>query len=202
MTGVVGLCDRSGVAEPYGGGTENGVGIAAKCTKKVIAAPTAPADQQRHKASIVGMSASADMGNGFSVVANFSRKNHDTDKGAADVVDATTTRADFTGGGVDTDVSITHVGVGIAYTAGPLTVAANGGSSTTKTTGAMAPAVGAAKALTDPVTIGTSETKASGAGASVVYNLGTGVNFQAGVGSGKKGAKKKTSWSVGLAFSF
>ena len=182
---------------------EDGIALTPAARTGDIVAPTAAADAQSHKANIVGMSASADMGNGFSIVANYSRKNHETIKGAVDVITATTTRGTFTGG-VDTDVTVAHYGVGIAYTTGALTIGANGGSSTTRTTGAMAtiPTGQTAAAETDPVAIGTSETTASGAGIGVVYGLGEGVSFQAGVGSGKKGATKKTSWSAGLSFSF
>ena len=106
--------------------------------------------------SISGASVSVDMGNGISFVVNTSGK------------DADGTRT-------------THTGVGVAYTAGDLTIAANGGQKKHK--GAM-------------------NQNDSGAGFSAVYSLGTGVDFQVGVGSGKEGDAKSSSWSAGLAFSF
>ena len=60
------------------------------------------------------------MGNGFSVVANFSSKKHDVAIGPPDAGDN------------DTMTKITHTGVGLAYAAGDLTVAVNAGSKKTK----------------------------------------------------------------------
>ena len=112
------------------------------------------------EASIAGASVSVDLGNGISAVLNAS--NRDDSEGAA-----------------STDT--TQTGIGVAYTAGPLTVAVNGGQKSMK---------------------GAAPGKASGAGFSAVYNLGTGVDFKVGAGSGKKNGVKDGSWSAGLAFSF
>ncbi|MDE0209561.1 MAG: porin [Boseongicola sp.] len=84
-------------------------------------------------------------------------------------------------GGADTSASTTHTGIGVAYSVGDLTIGVNGGTSSTK---------------------GTSPSDASGAGFAVVYNLGTGVTFQVGAGSGEIDGAKSSSWSTGLAFSF
>ena len=82
----------------------------------------------------------------------------------------------------NSQTTTTHTGIGVGYAVGDMTIGVNGGSSTVKT-GAM-------------------ETKNTGVGVAVVYSLGTGVNFQVGAGSGKKGDAKQSSWSAGLAFSF
>ncbi len=108
-----------------------------------------------NKQSIAGASVSVDMGNGIKAVVNGS--NHDTGS-----------------------TSVTHTGIGVAYTAGPLTLAANGGQYSHKGGG-----------------------KATGAGLSAIYNLGTGVDFKVGAGSGKDAeGEKGSTWSAGLAFSF
>ena len=75
----------------------------------------------------------------------------------------------------------THNAVGVAYTVGDLTIGVNGGQKKHK--GAM-------------------NQNDSGAGFAAVYSLGSGVDFQVGAGSGKKGDAKESSWSAGLAFSF
>ena len=106
--------------------------------------------------SVSGASVSVDMGNGISFVVNTSGKD----------VDGTRT---------------THNGVGVAYTAGDLTIAVNGGQKKHK---------------------GMMNRNDSGAGFSAVYSLGSGVDFQVGAGSGKEGDAKSSSWSAGLAFSF
>ena len=106
--------------------------------------------------SVSGASVSVDMGNGISFVVNTSGK---------DV------------GGTRT----THNGLGVAYTAGDLTIAVNGGQKKHK---------------------GMTNRNDSGAGFSAVYSLGSGVDFQVGAGSGKEGDAKSSSWSAGLAFSF
>ncbi len=109
------------------------------------------------ESSISGASVSVDMGNGFSAALNASSRDDGGDK-------------------------TTHSAIGVAYSAGPLTVAANGGQKTVKGAGAG---------------------KATGAGLSAIYNLGTGVDFKVGAGSGKKAdGTKGSSWSAGLAFSF
>lgn len=157
----------------------------------------------KDSANIIGMSASADMGNGFSVVANISSKSHDTMKGIADLAGAAGTHNISDANGIDTKDKVMHTAIGVAYSVGDLTVAVNAGRSTTKRT-----------MLSDRETSGTyasvtDEYKASGAGLSVVYSLGTGVNFQVGVGAGKADNmktkvknEKMSSWSAGLAFSF
>ena len=108
-------------------------------------------------ASISGASVSVDMGNGFSFVVNSSRKD---------------------AAGEQTS----HNGVGVAYTAGDLTIGVNGGQKRMKG--------------------GETESSNSGAGFAAVYSLGSGVAFQVGAGSGKTGDMKSSSWSAGLAFSF
>ena len=131
------------------------------------------------KASIVGLSASADMGNGFSLTANYSQLTHET-----------TVEGDYDSGNGDIEKTTSHTGLGFAYTTGDLTIGVNGGQSTTKeedgNTG------NAAK----------KDVKHTGAGVAVTYELGTGASLQLGVGSGKEGETKKSSWSAGLAFSF
>ncbi|MCY3872699.1 MAG: porin [Rhodobacteraceae bacterium] len=156
------------------------------------------------KGSAIGASASVDMGNGFSVVANYSQKNLDTIRGDADG-DIADNAQSFEGGFADTKVKTAHTGIGIGYTTGNVTVGVNAGSSTTKTSGIMD---NRASGATDPAyEQDTKETKASGVGASVVYGLGDGVSLQVGVGSGKDtskkaGEQKVSRWSVGMAFSF
>ena len=131
-----------------------------------------PKSMDMHKANIAGASIKVDMGNGLSATANYSQKKHDI-----------TNSEDGHDGMRDSSTKITHAALGVAYTVGDLTIGVNGGNKTTKPAGGM-------------------ETKASGVGAAVVYNIGTGVKFQVGVGSGKSGMKKSSSWSAGLAFSF
>ena len=99
--------------------------------------------------SISGASVSVDMGNGISFVVNSSRKDADGTK-------------------------TSHNGVGVAYTAGDLTIGVNGGQKKHK---------------------GATNQNDSGAGFAAVYSLGTGVSFQVGAGSGKEGAAKTSSWS-------
>ena len=84
-------------------------------------------------------------------------------------------------GGANSSATTTHSAVGVAYSVGDLTIGVNGGSSSTS---------------------GTSPSDASGAGFAVVYNLGTGVDFQLGAGAGETDGTKSSSWSAGLAFSF
>ena len=131
------------------------------------------------KASIVGLSASADMGNGFSVVANISKKTHEV-----------TVEGDYDSGNSDIKQTVSHAGLGITYTTGDLTIGVNGGQSTTKEEDGNDD--NAAKA----------DVKHTGAGVAVTYELGTGASLQLGVGNGKEGDTKKSSWSAGLAFSF
>ena len=131
------------------------------------------------KASIVGMSASADMGNGFSVTANYSRNTHET-----------TVEGNWDSGNGDIKKTTSHAGLGIAYTTGDLTIGVNGGQSTLKEEDGND-----ANAAKDDV-------KNTGGGVAVTYSLGTGASLQLGVGSGKAGDDKKSSWSAGLAFSF
>lgn len=84
--------------------------------------------------------------------------------------------------GKDADGTRTsHNAVGVEYVTGDLTIGVNGGQKKHK--GAM-------------------NQNDSGAGFSAVYSLGTGVDFKVGVGSGKEGDAKSSSWSAGLAFSF
>ncbi|MCY4141978.1 MAG: porin [Rhodobacteraceae bacterium] len=165
------------------GGIGIGVGIGYQTGSKEVADAETDGVTDRHKASIIGASVSADMGNGFSVTGNYSSRNEDITQNI-DASGNNTTADD------DEMIKIVHTGVGIAYTAGDLTVGVNAGSSTTKT------ALGDAGAGTD------TEVKNSGTGIAVVYSLGTGVSFQVGAGSGKKGDTKESSWSAGLAFSF
>ena len=84
-------------------------------------------------------------------------------------------------GGANSTASTTHSAIGVAYSVGDLTIGVNGGTSSKS---------------------GTSSSDASGAGFAVVYNLGTGVTFQVGAGSGEEDGVKSSSWSTGLAFSF
>ncbi len=126
------------------------------------------------KASIVGMSASADMGNGFSVTANYSRKTHEVDISNDNITSNSV---------ADQEIKTSHAGLGVGYTTGDLTIGVNGGQSTAKENGKA-------------------DVKHTGAGVAVTYSLGTGASLQLGVGSGKEGDDKKSSWSAGLAFSF
>ena len=142
--------------------------------------------------TIFGGSVSADMGNGLSVTANFSSRTNSTDV----TVDGNAARS-----ADDVTRKITHSAIGIAYSMGDLTVGINGGRSTTKTTSVTADVAGDANTL-NPIGLEDGESKNSGMGAAVVYNLGTGVAFQVGIGSGKEGDTKSSSWSAGLAFSF
>ena len=128
------------------------------------------------KASVIGLSASADMGNGFSVTVNGSRTTHEVEVSGID---------NATG---DVKTTTTHVGLGIGYTTGDLTIGVNGGSSTEKDE--------------NDTNVAKADVKKSGAGVAVTYSLGTGASLQLGVGSGKDGDDKKSSWSAGLAFSF
>lgn len=112
--------------------------------------------QSSADASISGASVSVDMGNGISFVVNSSRKDM---------------------GGTQTS----HNALGVAYTAGDLTIGVNGGQKKHK---------------------GATNRNDSGAGFAAVYSLGSGVAFQVGAGSGKEGETKGSSWSAGLAFSF
>ena len=160
----------------------------------------AAADKQSHKASILGASASADMGNGLSVVANFSRRSDNIIKGGADeAADAGTEGITAASGMVDEDKVVSHTAIGIAYSVGAITVGVNAGTKTTKTTKFADPD---ADTDTTPWKRATTETKANGVGVGVVYSLGTGASLQFGVGSGKSGDDKQSSWSAGLAFSF
>ena len=189
------------------GGIGMGLGLGFQSGKKMDAMEAGTADDVRHKASIVGASASADMGNGFSVVANFSSKSH--------IVVTGTTVNPGTDGSNDTDSKITHTGVGVAYSVGDLTVALNAGTKKTEVVGDTT----ASAAATEDAALALSsrEESATGVGISVVYSLGAGVSFQAGVGSGTKSvdylntgtgtdnrdsSMKMSSWSAGLAFSF
>ena len=131
----------------------------------VTALGTAASPGTKEDASIIGMSISVDMGNGLSLIANGSNRDHDTE----------------VAGGADTTASTTHSAIGIGYSVGDLTIGVNGGTSSTK---------------------GTTSSDATGAGFAVVYNLGTGVTFQIGAGSGETDGTKSSSWSTGLAFSF
>ncbi len=106
--------------------------------------------------SITGASVSVDMGNGISFVVNTSGKD-------------------------DGMTRTSHNALGVAYTAGDLTIGVNGGQKKHK---------------------GGTQRNDSGAAFSAVYSLGSGVDFQVGAGSGKKGDAKESSWSAGLAFSF
>ncbi len=145
------------------------------------------------KASILGMSASADMGNGFSVVANFSSRKDEAINGAP-AADAN-----------DTMMKTAHTAAGLAYSVGDLTVAVNAGTKKAKISGA--------DTATTVATYATRTETDTGVGLSVVYGLGSGVSFQVGVGSGNEKVDflaaggtdtntKKSSWSAGLAFSF
>lgn len=80
-------------------------------------------------------------------------------------------------------VTTTHTGIGVGYEVGDMTVGVNAGTSTSDSSIA-------------------GETKRSGVGVAVVYSLGTGVDFKAGVGTGKTGDTTSSNWSAGLAFSF
>ncbi len=183
------------------GGIGLGVGFGFQSGKfdKMVGAETtdsAPrafaAHSQSHKVSITGASVSADLGNNLSVTANFSSKSHDVDiMGHATAA----YNAD------DVMIKITHSAVGVAYSVGDLTVGVNGGSMTTKTTSTTPDVSSTAESL-NPNGLDDGELKESGVGASVVYNLGTGAAFQVGIGSGKMGNDKSTTWSAGLAFSF
>lgn len=153
-----------------------------------------------HKASIIGASVSADLGNGLSVVANFSSKKHDTTLNTFDDDLDSPAAANHV-----VNAKITSASVGIAYTVGDLTIGVNGGSITTKENSATGFMLvdGVATDIDTAVTGAHSRTsKSTGAGVGVTYGLGTGVTFQVGVGSGKEGTTKKSSWSAGLAFSF
>ncbi|MCY4141976.1 MAG: porin [Rhodobacteraceae bacterium] len=178
-------------------GVGMGVGIGYQSGKKTVlgADNAVTTDDARHKASILGASVSVDLGNGISLAANHSRKGHDIVTGAAGAADD------------DSDTSIAHSGMQIAYTVGDITVALNGGSSKEKVTGHSTD-------LTDDNRAYASrEVAKSGVGVSVVYGLGEGVSFKVGVGSGRTKTSyvnanatdtvdKESSWSAGLAFSF
>ena len=180
------------------GGISIGVGLGYQTGKSVESVDEVAASgddrgfvahDQSHKNSIFGGSVSADMGNGLSVTANFSSRTNSIDIGHADAAYAND----------DVTQKITHSAVGIAYSMGDLTVGINGGRSTTKTTSVTADVDGT---TLNPIGLEDGESKKSGMGAAVVYNLGTGVAFQVGIGSGKDGNTKSSSWSAGLAFSF
>ena len=181
------------------GGIGMGIGLGFQSGQKTGAGADAdiatPADNLNEKASIMGMSASADMGNGFSIVGNFSSMKHDAIIGPASDAGAD--------GSADSVTKTTHTALGIAYSVGDMTVAVNGGTKRSKVTGDPADAATANRSRTETDT---------GVGLSVVYALGTGVNFQVGIGSGtekndsptadESAQVKSNSWSVGLAFSF
>ncbi len=176
------------------GGIGMGVGLGFQSGRGMnMGAADGATDDERHKASIVGASASADMGNGFSIVVNFSSKKHDVTIGAPGA------------GNNDTMMKITNSGIGVAYAVGDLTVAVNAGTRKTEVSGHDT-------ATTEATHATRTETK-SGAGLSMVYGLGSGVAFQVGVGSGKEKVDflasggtdttvDKSNWSAGLAFSF
>ena len=131
------------------------------------------------------MSASADIGNDFSVVANYPRKCDDTIRGTVD----SATMVILTAQDDDSSKTVAHIGMGIAISVGDITVGVNGGTSATKTTELRwDPNADAPAAIST-----TGEEKASGVGVPVVYSLGTGVSFQVGAGSGRKGDMKESS---------
>ena len=110
-----------------------GTTLASDCTVDgviILSEAVSAAAAGSQKASIIGMSASADMGNGFSVVANYSRKSDETVRETVD--SATTVLVDADGD--DSSVTVAHTAIGIAYSVGDITVGVNGGTSTTKTT--------------------------------------------------------------------
>ena len=190
--GVAWSGDVGGIGMGIGLGFQNGRGM------NMGADPAAATDDERHKASILGMSASADMGNGFSVVGNFSSKKHD-------IIIGTGASNAGASGSDDANMKITHTAIGIAYSVGDLTVAANAGTKKTMVTGDPAGTTADAN--------GSRTETNSGVGVSVVYSLGSGVSFQVGVGSGNEKTdilaagdndttNKVSSWSAGLAFSF
>lgn len=72
--------------------------------------------KQEHEANVLGASVSAHMDNGLSVVANYSRMNHDTMVGE-----------------VDDTMTTSYVGLGLAYAMPDVTVGVNAGSKTTDT---------------------------------------------------------------------
>ena len=188
MTAYPGLCTSADAA------TQRPCDLTTNPTDVVVKEAVTGMMAGNQKASIIGMSASADMGNGFSVVANYSRKSDEMVRGTVD--SATTVTA--TTQGDDSSMTVAHTGIGIAYSVGDITVGVNGGSSTTKTTELRwDPDADTPAAIST-----TTEEKANGIGVAVVYSLGTGVNFQVGAGSGKTGDMKSSSWSAGLAFSF
>ena len=157
---IIGLGAKYSMGMP-GNGTTVGVGLGYQrgSTLDDMMAET--------KHSIMGLSADVSMAGGIEVRANHSRRNDDKE------------------GGMETKT--THTGVGLGYTAGPITVGLNVGSKT-KDMGA------------------TGDEKTTGAGVSAVYDLGSGAKLQLGIGASETemGTKKEDTnkWSLGLAFSF
>ncbi len=176
------------------GGIGMGVGLGYQSGKRMdTGALEAVTDDEKHTGSILGVSISADMGNGFSIVGNYTNDTYKTSIGAANAGDD------------DTISKSTYTAVGIAYTVDNLTIGVNAGRTTTKVDGF--------DTASTVETFATRTETNSGAGLAVVYGLGEGVAFQAGFGSGTEKRDflaadgtdtnvKKNSWSAGLAFSF
>lgn len=60
--------------------------VGENCFKIVLLTQRENQNERNEKASIIGASASADVGNGFSVVANYSRRSDDTVREAVDTI--------------------------------------------------------------------------------------------------------------------
>ncbi len=148
--------------------------------------------------SVIGASVGIDTGAGLSASVNWSKRDHDA------VFNLDNSRS------WTSDVSVTHVGIGVGYALDAITLGANWGSKSTEGT--------FQRTNTNAFT---GEDKATGFGFSAVYDIGGGAALQLGVGNGttdktrRDGAYKAAedgdpdtmskdynTWSLGLAFSF
>ncbi len=151
--------------------------------------------------SAIGASVNMASGGGLSAIVNWSQTSHEgsrVNRGNNNTVIAW-----------DSDITVTHFGLGVGYTAGPVTVGANWGRNETE--------VELNRTRNgSPHQEATREISATGIGLAANYDLGGGASLQLGVGDGTTEttdepeggsspgpeSKDHNNWSLGLAFSF
>ncbi len=150
--------------------------------------------------SAIGASVNMASGGGLSAIVNWSQTSHEGSR---------VNRDNNTVIAWDSEKTVTHFGLGVGYTAGPVTVGANWGRKETE--------VELNRTRNgSPHEAATRDISATGIGLAANYDLGGGASLQLGVGDGTTettdapegssspdtDSKDHNTWSLGLAFSF
>ncbi len=151
--------------------------------------------------SAIGASVNMASGGGLSAIVNWSQTSHEGSR--------VNRRNNNPLIAWDSDITVTHFGLGVGYTAGPVTVGANWGRNETE--------VELNRTRNgSPHEEATRDISATGIGLAANYDLGGGASLQLGVGDGTTEttdvpegssspapvSKDHNTWSLGLAFSF